>query len=305
MARALARPAGRRGADHVDHERRARAHVDLRRARGPARDYTRAGLRARARARRRASSGPRTARRSSGCSVHLAHARRATSSIPDALTIGFARRFATYKRAGLLFSQPERLSRAARAIPSGRSRSSSPARRTRGRGRQGRDPAGGRVRARRAAARPRRLPRGLRDDARAAARAGRRRVAQHAAPPDGGVGHVGDEGGAERRAELLDPRRLVGGGRTRPRSRLRDRRASDGRRDARRSRTAADARGALRGARATGDSRRTTSATRTGLPAALGRDDAALDRRLGDAVQHEPHGAGVRRAASTCRRTRL
>jgi starch phosphorylase len=28
---------------------------------------------------------------------------------PDALTIGFARRFATYKRAGLLFSDPERL----------------------------------------------------------------------------------------------------------------------------------------------------------------------------------------------------
>jgi starch phosphorylase len=30
---------------------------------------------------------------------------------PDALTIGFARRFATYKRAGLLFSEPERLAR--------------------------------------------------------------------------------------------------------------------------------------------------------------------------------------------------
>jgi starch phosphorylase len=30
---------------------------------------------------------------------------------PDVLTIGFARRFATYKRAGLLFSQPERLAR--------------------------------------------------------------------------------------------------------------------------------------------------------------------------------------------------
>lgn len=30
---------------------------------------------------------------------------------PDLLTIGFARRFATYKRAGLLFSQPERLAR--------------------------------------------------------------------------------------------------------------------------------------------------------------------------------------------------
>lgn len=32
---------------------------------------------------------------------------------PEALTIGFARRFATYKRAGLLFSQPERLARLA------------------------------------------------------------------------------------------------------------------------------------------------------------------------------------------------
>ncbi len=30
---------------------------------------------------------------------------------PDVLTIGFARRFATYKRAGLLFSQPDRLAR--------------------------------------------------------------------------------------------------------------------------------------------------------------------------------------------------
>jgi glycogen phosphorylase len=30
---------------------------------------------------------------------------------PDVLTIGFARRFATYKRAGLLFSQPERLAK--------------------------------------------------------------------------------------------------------------------------------------------------------------------------------------------------
>src|SRR5262249_6989140 len=30
---------------------------------------------------------------------------------PDALTIGFARRFASYKRAWLLFSQPERITR--------------------------------------------------------------------------------------------------------------------------------------------------------------------------------------------------
>ena len=47
---------------------------------------------------------------------------------PDALTIGFARRFATYKRADLLFSRPERLARSS-PTPGGRCRSSSPARR--------------------------------------------------------------------------------------------------------------------------------------------------------------------------------
>ena len=39
----------------------------------------------------------------------VARTRGAVELDPDALTIGFARRFATYKRAGLLFSQPERL----------------------------------------------------------------------------------------------------------------------------------------------------------------------------------------------------
>ncbi len=39
----------------------------------------------------------------------IAQTRGAVELDPDALTIGFARRFATYKRAGLLFSQPERL----------------------------------------------------------------------------------------------------------------------------------------------------------------------------------------------------
>jgi starch phosphorylase len=39
----------------------------------------------------------------------LLHGRDALD--PDALTIGFARRFATYKRAGLLFSDPDRLAR--------------------------------------------------------------------------------------------------------------------------------------------------------------------------------------------------
>ncbi|MGH2934320.1 MAG: alpha-glucan family phosphorylase, partial [Gaiellaceae bacterium] len=41
----------------------------------------------------------------------IARTRGATELDPDALTIGFARRFATYKRAGLLFSQPERLAK--------------------------------------------------------------------------------------------------------------------------------------------------------------------------------------------------
>ena len=41
----------------------------------------------------------------------VARTRGADRLDPDTLTIGFARRFATYKRAGLLFSQPERLMR--------------------------------------------------------------------------------------------------------------------------------------------------------------------------------------------------
>jgi starch phosphorylase len=41
----------------------------------------------------------------------VARTRGADTLDPEVLTIGFARRFATYKRAGLLFSQPERLAR--------------------------------------------------------------------------------------------------------------------------------------------------------------------------------------------------
>ncbi len=41
----------------------------------------------------------------------ISRTRGADGLDPDALTIGFARRFATYKRAGLIFSQPERLAR--------------------------------------------------------------------------------------------------------------------------------------------------------------------------------------------------
>ena len=49
---------------------------------------------------------------------------------PKALTLGFARRFATYKRPNLLLHDPERLLRML-TIPSARCNSSSPARRIR------------------------------------------------------------------------------------------------------------------------------------------------------------------------------
>ncbi len=52
--------------------------------------------------------------------------------------------------------------------------------------------------------------RGLRHHGGADARGRRRRVAQHAAAAARGVRHVGHEGGVQRRAQLLDPRRLVG-----------------------------------------------------------------------------------------------
>ena len=129
---------------------------------------------------------------------------------PDTLTIGFARRFATYKRATLLLSQPERLIGAAhRRRPAGavRVRRQGPPRRHPG---QGADPADRAVRpqGRRAATgscscrlrhgdRPRAVPR-------------LRRLAEHAAPSARGVRHERDEGRAQRRAQLLDPRRLVG-----------------------------------------------------------------------------------------------
>ena len=50
---------------------------------------------------------------------------------PDVLTIGFARRFATYKRANLIFSDIDRLRAALHQPATVRCRSSSPARRTR------------------------------------------------------------------------------------------------------------------------------------------------------------------------------
>ncbi len=210
VARPVARPAGRRGSDHLDHERRPCTDVDLRRARGPARAPV-ARLRARARARRRRALGCASRREEAHARVHRPHARRrrarsgrADDRVRPSLRDVQARR-PPVQPAG---AAREAARRSPPADPGARRRQGAPG----GRGRQGRHPAGRRLRAQRGRHGPRRLPRGLRDDARAAARPGLRRLAEHAAPADGGLGDVRDEGGAQRRAQLLHPRRLVGRG---------------------------------------------------------------------------------------------
>jgi hypothetical protein len=128
---------------------------------------------------------------------------------PKALTVCFARRFATYKRGTLLLSQPERL-RALLTSSERPSSSSSPARRTR--------PT---TRARRSSARS--WPsRATRPSATASCSSTtttspspgsctRAPTSGSTTPPTaGGVRHERREGGAQRRPQLLDPRRLVG-----------------------------------------------------------------------------------------------
>ena len=110
VARTVARAARRPGPDHLGHERRPPADVDLRRARSPARRHGSA-VRARARAAGGGPVGCAPHARRSGCSSSSSRRRGARELDPDVLTIGFARRFATYKRASLLFSRPERLAR--------------------------------------------------------------------------------------------------------------------------------------------------------------------------------------------------
>ena len=134
----LAGRAGREAAGQVDHQRRARADVDLVRDRSAARASPRARLaraarrsgrssiacwtipdeelwaarqslrtflfnfiRERARAALDAGARQRAARRR----------RRRRCSISNTLTIGFARRFTGYKRPELIFSDPDRLAR--------------------------------------------------------------------------------------------------------------------------------------------------------------------------------------------------
>ena len=146
-----------------------------------------------------------------------------TALDPAIMTIGFARRFATYKRAALLFTDMDRLARllwdperplqvifAGKAHPAdrpGQSVIQEIFQRSRSSQLRGRvfilEDYDMRVGA---------LP-----------RPGRRRLAQQPAPAAGGVGDVGHEGGPERRAEHQRARRLVGRG-LRGRQRLGDRR---------------------------------------------------------------------------------
>ena len=179
---------------------------------------------------------------------------------PDTLTVGFARRVPTYKRLTLMLQDPERLKsiltnpeRPVQFVIAGKSH---PA-----------DDEGKRLIQQlvQFAQQPE-----LRDrivflpdydiGMAAGALPGLRRLAQQPAAPARGVRHVGHEGRPERRAQPVDPRRLVGRVRGR-RLRLGD---SVGRCRGRRGRTRrARGGGALRAARASRRARGTTSATTT------------------------------------------
>ena len=148
----------------------------------------------------------------------------------------------------------------------GRCRSSSPARRTRPtRPARSSSSTSSSSRRRDDAPRPRLLRRGLRHAGRPDAGAGRRRLAQHAAPAARGVRHLGHEGGDERRAQLLDRRRLVARG-LRRRERLGDRRAPGGR-----GRTTTPLRTARTRSRSTACSRRRSSPPSTSATSAACR----------------------------------
>ena len=142
---------------------------------------------------------------------------------PDALTIGFARRFATYKRAGLIFSDRERLRRllhdADRPVQLVVAGKAHPA-----------DAAGKELirrvieyaRADGVSSRVAFLP----DYDMALAKVivpRRRHLAEHAAPAAGGERHERHEGRAQRRRQRVHARRLVGRG-LRAGDRLGDRR---------------------------------------------------------------------------------
>jgi starch phosphorylase len=129
-----------------------------------------------------------------GESPRKSAAPRAASSVPDALTIGFARRFATYKRANLILADIESWLDGERSQAPGAvrfRRQGASARRTR----QARAAADRQLMRDPKIRRQVRLRRGLRHQRRPPFRAGRGRVAEQSAPAAGSLRHQRPEGG--------------------------------------------------------------------------------------------------------------
>ena len=223
---------------------------------------------------------------------------RRRSGRPDLLEparadIGFARRFATYKRGTILLTDLDRLARIlgdpARPVQIVFAGKAHP-----------RDDPGKELiqRDRRRHARSAlrgadRLRRGLRHQRRAPPGAGRGRLAQHPAAAAGGVRHQRAEGRAQRRPQPLGARRLVGRG-------------------VRRARTASPSATARCTRTPTSSGQRDAAALyetleqqvvplfydrdADGVAARLGRADEALDHEPGLALQRRPHGHRLRPA---------
>ena len=131
---------------------------------------------------------------------------------PDALTIGFARRFATYKRANLLLADMQAAGRdGQRSQAAGAIRLCGQGASARRAGQEG-AAADCRDDARLGVRQQVRLHRGLRHQRGPLPGAGRGCVAEQSAAAAGGLGHQRAEGGAQRRAESFRAGRLVGRG---------------------------------------------------------------------------------------------
>ena len=208
----------------------------------------------------------------------------------DALTIGFARRFATYKRANLMLQDLEALARLvnhrADAGAGHLRRQGPPARRAR----QDRAAADLRAHARPGVSRQAGVHRGLRHQRRPPPGPGRRRLAEQPAAPAGGVRHERPEGRAQRCAQSLGARWLVGRG-VRRAQRLRHRpgRNPHVARRPRRTRRAGPRDGAARRGRAS------LLRPRPRRPAAgVDRADETRHPHARRPLQRRPHGDGLR-----------
>ena len=225
---------GGRGADRLGHQRRARPHLDLARDGRPARPPRAARLGRRA-GRPTGPASTRPATTSCGGPLQQGRERlvafvrqRLRESAPGAGLLG--QRRGVDRRGARPRRAHHRLRPAVRHLQAGHAPAvparppAGPALRPRAAGavrvrrqgpprrpaRQGDDPADPAVRRAARRAPPLRVPRRLRHGRRPRAVPGRRRLAQHPAAPAGGVRHQRHEGRAQRRAQLLDPRRLVG-----------------------------------------------------------------------------------------------